>query len=179
MLQTLRVANFPEKLGDRTISAPIRATYNKEMRRLYSTLKKLSPLCIEKDLLLFGPQDCYSAMTAVQATDEEVVDESSVPKYRCIAKNREIAVALTPDARNGVVRLLTLWLHPASPIHQPIMFQEEMAWPIAEAVKAVKAVEKEIGLDKNETTTIEYDDDEPKTEKKKDSVNPKELASDQ
>jgi len=154
LLNLLNRISFPEKLSTREFSYPVRSTFNKEMRRLYRALKDYSPLLKEDSLLLFGPVECYKNL------QEGGVAEERAEKYVCTKPNHEVTVALTPDAVKGLYRALLLILHPASAASSSIGLQEDVAWPLAESIKATKSLEEDIGLSKNETVEIKWDEEE-------------------
>jgi len=159
ILRTLASAAWPDALGDRKFSEPIRASINKEMRAAFRKIKAVSPILKEENLLLAGPRDCYENRSAMSEKPRERRAEDEGGDYRLVDKTREMILTLTPDARNGLARALLLLTHPASKWIATIAIQEEIVYPMAEVVGCMRMIAEETGENKNEIVKIAFDED--------------------
>lgn len=149
----LRVAsNFslPEKLGEASYNVAERGIADIEARALYRMLKAYSPMLQRPERwLLFGPQDNY----------REIKGDNGAAGWRMMDTSKVVEVRLDEEAESGAMWCLILAVHPASPMCQPVGMQEDIFWPVAEKLKKVNALKKEIGLDKAKPRRWESDDD--------------------
>lgn len=163
-------ANFPEKVGERAFSANVRASISKKIRQVYKAFRDVSDILKEKRLLHFGPKSGYKEFDRsddVRDSELQVTEERVKTRYELINKLATVEVELTGQAKDGLYWLLFLWLHPSSPLVLPVGMQSELAWPVAEQIRALKALEKETGVDSKETIEVQYDDAEAEAEKGK------------
>ncbi len=171
-LHFLRMAHavrFPEKLGeDKKFSAAVRATFDGEIRQLYKALRKVSPIAQKEKKLFFGPAEWWERKEAAplksEVREEFVLQTGNEPdRVRFILKDEyksaEIDVELNGQAKQGLFRLLVLNLHPESQWCLAGGQQEELAWPAAEQLRCVRALEEVTGLAKGETVAIKWDDE--------------------
>lgn len=166
-MRMARVVAFPEKVGDRSFSAGMRATFQSEIRQLYKTLKKHSPIFQEEGLVYFGPREWWQKVelrpSSVQHDDISMDDERIRYKVAPGCLDKTITVELTGEARRGLYRLLYLCVHPDSGRTFPAGLQDELVWPVAEELKCVSALESDCELKKKETVEVKWDDEAGET----------------
>ena len=163
----MRMAGYPEKLGETKYSDGIRAKFNEEIRQLCKVLKKRenSPLYKSERRMLFGPSEWWKRreVKAGEGVEADLDVEERV-KYTLDPKHADSTheVDLPGAARNGMFRLLLLWCHPASQTCVGGGSQDEMVWAIAEQVPGgVNALTKQIGANTSETVDLGLDDADP------------------
>lgn len=169
-------ANFPEKVGERAFSANVRASILKKVRQAYKAFRDVSEILKEKRLLHFGPKSGYKEFDrsdSVEDSELQMTEERMKTRYELLNKLDTVEVELSGQARDGLYWMLYLWLHPSSTIVLPAGMQDELAWPLAAQIRATRALEKDTGLDSNETVEVKYDDSEPEVDNVKEFPAPK------
>jgi hypothetical protein len=173
LLRVAKIIKMPEKVGEKKFSSNVRATLNKKIRVLYKTLKKLSPLT-DQDKLCFGPIELWRKKERTFEECATLAKSAGVPVedvdrviYEAKDWNIEVDARLSADARDGLYWMLFMWCHPESPMCQGAGAQDSLVWPLAEQLRCVKALEKDTGLDANETMEVKYDDEEESSEETK------------
>lgn len=145
----LRVAynvRYPKKLGDKLLF-PVReqSTIADELRALKKALQKHSPIFTGRDRkIFFGPitdgnRELYrrteKQLDRLSGDMELQVSKADLKvQYELLEPFHEVEVELSGAAKKGVYRVLLLWLHPESEELMNSGKQDEIAWPVAEAI---------------------------------------------
>lgn len=149
---------LPKDLGEgHKYSNSDQSQANREVGRLHKLLRKLSPLAQGKRRLqLFGPTDNY---------DESEGENKS---YKMKDLDFEVDLHLNSTTQSGIHWVLLLALHPAAPKPQSAGTQETVVWEIAEKLRIVRDLEKDIGLTdakpRRWKTDDEYEEEEREEE---------------
>lgn len=169
----LRIAiNFqlPEKLGEKQYTFIERSLAADEVKKFYKALRDQSELLKgKKRYILFGPARNYL----------EYKDEKGNVNHSTVDVDLEIPIGIDKDAKSGAIWCLIVALHPGSPLYQRAGEHYSTFWPIAEKLKCVRAVQKEIGLDQAKPRRWDFDDEEPPAngdEKKPEPAEPPKAA---
>jgi hypothetical protein len=139
-----------------------RARINEKIRQLFRNLKRHSDLYQEEGLLWFGPKSMYDIRERSEEERHRLSPEAPevVDKLEVISKDPHavVPVEISRQARDGLFYLLVHLLHPAAEGGAGAG-QGDQFFDYAEQIKAVLALEREIGLKRNDQGDIPFDDE--------------------
>lgn len=167
----------PSKIeGVGTWDPNTRATITQNIRQLKKALAKVSDIFKAERKTMFGPLEWYEKQERTVSGDqkERELDQTGEPvRYRYVlrpeAKDKDVEVTMTGQAKKGLYILLLLRLHPG-PCSVPgnqgefsqaltAGFQDERIWPIAEKLGVVKDLEAKIGAGKGSDVSFSTDEE--------------------
>ncbi len=130
---------------------------NREVGKFHKMLKKLSPLSQgARRLQLFGPIENYD------------VSEGENKSYKLKDLDFKVSLHLNSTTESGMSWTLLMALHPAAPKPQSAGVQEDVVWVLAEKIRRVRDLEKDIGLKdakpRRWKTDDEYEEEEREAE---------------
>jgi hypothetical protein len=149
LLQTAGNFSLPEKLGDTPFNVADRVLAAQDVATLYRELKAHSPKLQKDRMLFFGPSDNW---------EEQEVEGGKAIKLK--EPNREVEIRIDEDMRSGAYYCLLTMFHPAS---QQLRFagtQSDVLWPLAKRLRLVKALQKELGVEKAQHKRLDLDPEE-------------------
>ena len=159
---------FPKKVGEKSFSEGTVSTFNDYIRQFVKACKKVSPIWREEKRLYFGPREAWERLeTVLTQRQREELPIGSIPddvQYKNKAKDMEVPITLTGEARQGLFWICYLMLHPSSDGMLAAGQQDDLVWPVVERLgnKAVATMQEHIGLTKKETVeSLKLDEDSP------------------
>ncbi len=135
---------------------------NREVGKFHKMLKKLSPLSRgARRLQLFGPVENYD------------VSEGENKSYKMKNLDFEVTLQLNSTTESGMSWVLLMALHPAAPKVQSAGLREDVVWTLAEKIRRVRDLEKDIGLKdakpRRWKSDDEYEDEDKERQEKKET----------
>lgn len=161
VIRSLYRLEMAEKVGERTFTPAVRSSIGKKMRQSYKAFREVSEILKEERRLFFGPRAGYTEHDRLSIKEDELAltEEKSTTRFQLINKLALVEVELTGQAKEGLYWFLFMILHPDSKSCWPVGMQEEIAWPLAEKIGALKSLEKETGVEKRESIEVKFDED--------------------